>query len=119
MSIPKGVMEEGEFSMHAAKREFKEETGINLDEKELKGPHTIEYGKDKQLIYYVLNIDLYSEIGMNGPVVNKKQLQLEEVDWAGFIKVVEARHKLFFRQLPILEVKENQKYIKPYGSDII
>lgn len=117
-SIPKGLVEENESLEDAARREFFEETGIEIKQK-LKGPFTYDYGAGKQFVVYVLHIKEYSEIGLHSAVVDKKQLQPEEVDWAGFLKIDDVRKKLYYKQLGVLDhfIKEN-KYIKPYGSEI-
>ena len=48
--------------------------------------------------------------GLDGwELVDKSNLQLEEVDWAGFLTADEADEKIFYRFKPILDlIYENQ-----------
>lgn len=62
-SIPGGKLEDGETSQEGAKREFFEETNINIDDKEITfvgmiPRHTRDGKKVKGLMYvYLLNVD--------------------------------------------------------------
>jgi ADP-ribose pyrophosphatase YjhB (NUDIX family) len=115
-SIPKGKMEEGEGFLEGALRETKEEVGITLSEAqvaELKSqfPTIIKYVKKKgvqtKLAYYVLRINDLSEIGLTSTRVPQHQLQIEEVDWAGFVKFEEAKAtRLVPLQVQIVEAIE-------------
>ena len=86
LSIPKGHIEEGEDKITAAIRETYEETGIKISESQIvKTEYVIEYRNKhnklyKKVYYFTVNLkDIeYPDI------LNKNQLQLEEVDWAGF-----------------------------------
>ena len=108
LGIPKGGLNPGESTLEAALRETLEETGISIREDQLDpSPETVEiYRKEKlvgTLVYYVCRIQDPSEIGLDGPVVPKNQLQLEEVDWAGFMDIDEAYEKITNYQLIILD----------------
>ena len=104
-SFPKGHLEKNETPLEAAIRETKEEIGVKIDPKDLqKEKHTIEY-KDKQgrtykKVYYYLYYPKHEII------INKSDLQIEEIDWAGFLTKPEAEKKIFWK------LKEVLKYIK-------
>ena len=109
-SIPKGLIDDGETNLQAALRECKEEVGIELSAlvDKLEGPYIIEYrNKDaephKVVVYYVLKIQSLSEIGLESEIVPSKQLQIEEVDWAGFVTKNEASTKIFWRLKAVLD----------------
>lgn len=100
---PKGGVNLGEEIKDAAIRETFEETGIQISYSQLVNePILIEYHSEKNKIYkkvwlYVLAIDDLTEIGLSSDVVPVKQLQKEELDWAGFLSKEEAQGKLFWR----------------------
>lgn len=106
--IPKGHLEPGEDLLDGALRELEEETGIRLAKGQLVDEmETIDLFKNReksgQLIYWVCNIADLSEIGLTGLLVPKSQLQLSEVDWAGFVGAHEAYPKMTRSQLIILD----------------
>ena len=109
MGIPKGRIEDGEEVMNAAIREVAEETGINLRPDQLDPAiQTVEvYDKDgnyrNTIHYFICRINDPSEIGLSSTSVPKSQLQHDEIDWAGFVKVKEAYHKVTRAQLLILD----------------
>ena len=108
LGIPKGGIDPGESTLDAALRETLEETGIKLRADQLDpSPETVDiYRKEKlvgTLVYYVCRIQDPSEIGLTGSIVPKSQLQLEEVDWAGFMEIDEAYEKIANSQLIILD----------------
>ena len=49
----------------------------------------------KQVYYYVVNLDSCDFYIPD--VISKEQLQLEEVDWAGFVTIEEAKTKILWR----------------------
>jgi len=109
-SIPKGGLEEGEENFDAALRETQEEVGIIIPVEMLRlmkrTESYIDYkdkkGKTyKRVYYYALDVS-YSD--KYPDVLPKEQLQLEEVDWAGFLDYEEAEKKIFWRFKPILEL---------------
>jgi 8-oxo-dGTP pyrophosphatase MutT (NUDIX family) len=109
MGIPKGRIEPGEDVLEAALRELKEETGIELSTDQLDlVPNKVEVfnksGKYQNSIYYfVCQIADLAEIGLDSISVPKSNLQREEIDWAGFIDINEAYHKVARAQLIILD----------------
>ena len=108
MGIPKGQIENGENLIEAAIRETFEETGILIKPSQLdKIPKTVDIysnGKYKNtLTYFVCEISDLSEIGLSELSVPREQLQKEEIDWAGFIKIDKAYTKMSPYQLIILD----------------
>lgn len=112
IGIPKGSIEAGETELEAALRETFEETGITLTIDQLEPTiHSVTIYRGQKpvgMIYYAIcRISELSEIGLATDRVPKTQLQLEEVDWAGFIEISEAYEKMAYSQLIILDrVKE-------------
>lgn len=103
-SIPKGKIEEGEDEADAAIRETKEEIGLDIDKNLInnKEKKEIEYKNKKgevykKVYYYVIYINYDYD------VINKKNLQLEEVDWAGFLSKEKAKNKIFWRFKEMLD----------------
>ena len=103
-TFPKGHIEHCETKIKAAIRETSEEVGIlipieYIDKKE----YVIEY-KDKngniykKVFYYVVEMSDLPD------VLPKEQLQIEEVDYAGFLDYETANKKIFWRFKPILEL---------------
>jgi 8-oxo-dGTP pyrophosphatase MutT (NUDIX family) len=108
IGIPKGGIDPGESPLDAAIRETFEETGIQIRPEQLQpSPESVDmFRKDKfvgSLIYYICRIQDPSEIGLTGDRVPKEQLQLEEIDWAGFMEIEEAYEKMVYSQLIILD----------------
>jgi predicted NUDIX family NTP pyrophosphohydrolase len=108
LGIPKGGIEKGEDPIDAAVRELREETGISIDKSRLDpDPEVIHVYKgnslDWQLIYFNMNINDLSEIGMKDLKVSNKNLQLEEIDWAGFVEIDEAYGLIHRNQLILLD----------------
>ena len=109
LGIPKGGIDPGEEPKAAAVRELFEETGIRVAESDLHPEPWVcnsitDKGKLKwQLIYFQLQINDLSEIGLTSPKVPKEQLQLDEIDWAGFIPYPDAYSKIHKPQMIILD----------------
>lgn len=107
--IPKGKMEDGEDPIEAALRELKEETGIVLRQNQLlPEPYVVDmYNKkgivDRQLIYFECHIDNLSEIGITDIKLPKSMLQLEEIDWAKFVNIIDAYPIISRAQMIILD----------------
>tara|TARA_B110000027_G_C16067681_1_gene277495 strand:+ start:686 stop:1168 length:483 start_codon:yes stop_codon:yes gene_type:complete len=105
--IPKGGIEKGESKLDAAIRETKEEVGISIPKNLIdKTEHTFtvstkKYG-NKIVYYYIVQISDLSQIGLKDLKVPKKQLQLEEVDWAGFLDYREAAKRIMKSQAVLI-----------------
>tara|TARA_Y100000389_G_C17457090_1_gene518870 strand:- start:2748 stop:3179 length:432 start_codon:yes stop_codon:yes gene_type:complete len=110
-SIPKGGIEEGEEPIEAAIRECREEVGISIKENQLeKKAYQLEYkSKNKKkdiykiVYYWICRINSLREIGLKEETVPKEQLQLEEMDWAGFADSEEAFKRLAPSVKPIIK----------------
>ena len=111
-SIPKGIMNDSESSISAAIRETKEEIGIEFFEEMIENetPKVIDYrdqtGKKYKIVYYhIIRIDKENKKSIENiyPVVPHKLLQMEEVNWAGFVDKEEAKKRIFWRLKPVLE----------------
>ena len=110
VGIPKGGIQNGEDTLTAAIRELKEETGISISpsllaDKEMQSVDKYNNKGDliQVLTYYVLPIKDLSEIGMTALKIDKSNLQLEEIDWAGFIDINDAYPLIHRGQLIILD----------------
>lgn len=97
LSIPKGLISEGETPLEAAIRETYEETGLKLSANEI-GPKP-----------YLMNIDtpLFKRRVIYYVAILKDQhkpnpMDKEEILWAGFVGYKEAEHKLQITQLSVL-----------------
>ena len=105
--IPKGGIDKGESKLDAAIRETKEEVGITISKNLIdKTEHTFtvstkKYG-NKIVYYYVVQISNLSQIGLKDLKVPKKQLQLKEVDWAGFLDYREATKRIMISQAVLI-----------------
>ena len=105
--IPKGHVEEGESTIDAAIREVKEEVGIEIPKFMIGEEHELFYTrKEKQwkriAYFYVLISDL-SDIGLESEILPKEMLQLEEVEWAGFVPFEEARSRMIPSMIDIID----------------
>jgi len=108
LGIPKGGLEPGESELAAAIRETYEETGILIKPEQVEPAcNSVNiYRKEKLtgiLYYHICRINDLSEIGLTSERVPTSQLQLSEVDWAGFIEIEEAYEKIAYSQLIILD----------------
>ncbi len=108
-SFPKGGIDEGESEIDAAVRELREETSIVINKNKLdKNPIIVDYvnkkgTKYKKLYLYKLYINDLSEIGLESEIIPKENLQLEEIDWGGFLDKMQASVRIFHRVSHILE----------------
>ena len=64
----------------------------------------IKKGKKwKKISYFYVMITDLSEIGLSSEILPKEMLQLEEVDWAGFVPIEEARSRMIPSMVEIIE----------------
>jgi len=110
-SFPKGQVDSGETPIQTAIRELKEEVSITISESQIsnpKDPIVVEYdrkGKKYKMVYlYTVYINKLSEIGLTSDVIPKENLQLSEIDWAGFLTFTEAYKRIFKRFHYLLDV---------------
>ena len=101
----KGGIDASESRINAAIRETKEEIGVDISLNMISNPNdpieVIYYTKKKEIhkkVYlYLVDIKSLDEIGLTEEVVPKDQLQLSEVNWAGFMNKAEIEEKGFHR----------------------
>lgn len=104
--IPKGGLDKGESNLQAAIRETREEIGINIPRSLIgKDEYTFTVTTNKYnkvVYYYVVKIDNLSQLKLKDLKVPKKQLQIEEIDWAGFLDYKEASKRVMKSQVPLI-----------------
>ncbi len=106
--IPKGGIEPGESRMDAAIRETREEVGLDIPRSMIDpNPRTYvltsrKYKYTKTVYWYTVQVEDLGQIGMKSLVVPKSRLQLEEVDWAGFMPLAEAKKRVMSSQQQLL-----------------
>ena len=103
----KGGVEEGESLLDAALRETLEEIGVDITKDMIKNPDEpieVIYYKNKKknfihkkVFLFKVDIDSLDEIGLETEIIPKTQLQVSEVDWAGFLTKEEMLEKCFHR----------------------
>lgn len=110
-SFPKGQIDSGETEIQAAIRELEEETSVKIRPEQItnpKDPIIVEYDrkgkKYKKLFLYTVYIKNLSEIGLTDETIPVDKLQAAEIDWAGFISLVEAEKRIFHRVKHLLNV---------------
>jgi ADP-ribose pyrophosphatase YjhB (NUDIX family) len=105
-SVPKGGVNEGETELDAAIRELGEETSLVVTKSQIsnpKNPIIIDYinrktkKKYKRLLLFTVHIEDIRELGLESEILPKEMLQLEEIDWCGFLDKEEARPRIFHR----------------------
>lgn len=109
-SFPKGGVDIGEGILDAAMRELREETSVIVSKSQIKNPknpHVIDYINRDGSIYkriYLFQVDIKSirEVGLTSEVIDKSLLQIEEVDWAGFVDKEEASLRIFWKSKKVL-----------------
>jgi 8-oxo-dGTP pyrophosphatase MutT (NUDIX family) len=107
--IPKGGVEEGESLIDTAIRETLEEVGIRVPKRLIDTTARTyvltsnKYKQVKTVHWFIVRVDDLSLIGLSGLVVPKRQLQLKEVDWAGFVNLAEARKRVMQSQVTVID----------------
>jgi predicted NUDIX family NTP pyrophosphohydrolase len=107
-SIPKGEIEEGEDHLHAAKREFHEETGFSLDGnfialaplKQRGGKIVHAWAVEGDVDAQSIKSNLFT---MEWPPRSGKHAEFPEVDRAGWFTLEAAKEKILPGQAEFLE----------------
>lgn len=114
-SIPKGEYVE-EQAIEAAVREFKEETGFELEKENLDFLASIKQDSQKLVTAFVTCHD-FDETAIKSntfeiewPPKSGKKVAFPEMDRAGWFKIEEAKKKILKGQIPFLEKLE--EYLK-------
>lgn len=111
-SFPKGHLDEGETQIQAALRELKEETSVVIDESLIENkdnPILVDYKNKsgfnyKKVYLFITRINSVEDIGLTDEIIDKSRLQIEEVDWAGFLTKDEAKKRIFGRFSHLLDL---------------
>lgn len=107
--IPKGGIDDGESKINAAIRETYEEVGIKISPSMIdKTEHTFaltsnKHKYNKVVYYYIVMVDNLKDIGLTELKVPKKQLQVAEIDWAGFLDYSEAKKRVMKSQSALID----------------
>ena len=110
-SIPKGEIEENEDQSEAARREFKEETGIQLNG-ELIPLKPIKQKSGKTVIAWAVELDIdvsnikSNQFEMELPPRSGKYQQFPEMDRAEWFSVSDAKEKIIPGQAALIEELE-------------
>lgn len=107
-SIPKGEFEDNELPLEAAKREFKEETGITVSGRfDALKPVKLKSGKTVYAWGHQGDADAgnitSNTIMIEWPPKSGKQIEIPEVDKAAWFNIDVAREKISSGQIPLLE----------------
>jgi ADP-ribose pyrophosphatase YjhB (NUDIX family) len=109
-SIPKGHVESGETTIDAAIRETLEEVGISVPKSMIEtkefSVYRIRKGKTqpwKKISFFLVHIKSLSQLSLKDEIIPREQLQLAEVDWAGFMPIEEAKKRIHYGLIEILD----------------
>lgn len=114
-SIPKGEYTD-EQAIEAAIREFREETGFELEKENLDFLASIKQDSQKLVTAFVTCHDFDEKaiksnmFEMEWPPRSGKKVEFPEMDRAGWFKIEEAKQKILKGQIPFLEKLE--EYLK-------
>jgi predicted NUDIX family NTP pyrophosphohydrolase len=106
-TIPKGLVEEGEDEMAAARREFEEETGMH-PEGECRALGSFRQPGGKTVIVFALEGDIdpdalrSNQFEMEWPPRSGRMARFPEIDRGGWFGLAEAGVKLLKGQVPML-----------------
>lgn len=104
-TIPKGEIAPGETELEAALRETREEIGVDVPPELARPGGVVDYVDRrgrlfKQVVWFLVDA---SALGLPD-VLPRERLQLDEVDWAGFLSREAAEERIFHRFLPLLDL---------------
>jgi predicted NUDIX family NTP pyrophosphohydrolase len=123
-TIPKGLYEEGEDPLQAAKREFAEEVGQPVPDGEFVQLGTIEQKNNKTVIAWAVAGDLDVSKGqsntfkMEWPPRSGKFQDIPEIDKKGWFSLGQAAKKLNPDQVPLIKRLANHLHVA-FGSEEI
>lgn len=130
--LPKGGIDPGESPIDAAIRETREELGIKVPNSMVQQPARTyiltsrKYKYTKTVQWFIVQVESLKEIGLNDLVVPKTQLQLSEINWAGFMSLQEAKKRVTPSQsvvldqlvgLGLLENENSSRIYKPQATE--
>jgi predicted NUDIX family NTP pyrophosphohydrolase len=107
-TIPKGEIAEGEQPLEAAKREFREETGFEIDGK-FRRLDPIKQAGGKIVQAWAIEADCdparlqSNRFSIEWPPKSGKTREFPEVDRAGWFTVAEARTKILAGQIGLID----------------
>jgi predicted NUDIX family NTP pyrophosphohydrolase len=108
-SFPKGLVEDGEDGLAAARREFAEELGLPAPDGELLDLGEVRLSGGKRVHLWAVEADLDAAAVVPGvfelqwPPGSGRMLSFPEIDRAGWFDLASARSKLTKGQLPFLD----------------
>jgi predicted NUDIX family NTP pyrophosphohydrolase len=108
-SIPKGLVEEGEDILEAAKREFEEETGIKVNAGQFIPLSPVRLKSGKKVYAWAFEGDCNpsdiesNTFQMQWPPGSGQMREFPEIDRAGWFGPEEAKQKLNPAQVPFIE----------------
>ena len=122
-SLPKGEVEGEDEPLATAKREFVEETGLQLPEGDYRELGEVIYPRhDKKIVAWTMQGDFDASqlksntFEMEWPPRSGKKQTFPEIDRGGWFSLQEAAVKLFPANLPFLERLANLLNV-PYGAE--
>jgi predicted NUDIX family NTP pyrophosphohydrolase len=107
-SIPKGEYENGDDALEAARREFKEETGTDIDG-EFRPLKPVKLKSGKRITAWAVQGDIDAETVVSNtctvewPPRSGKQMEIPEVDRGEWFGMAEAKQKINIGQVALLE----------------
>lgn len=106
--IPKGGVKDGEAYLAAAKREFKEETGIDIGEVKFIELGSVRQKSGKEVHAWAFEGDwngllISNYFNLEWPYKSGKYKKFPEVDKAGFFSFEEAKEKMNPEQFELVE----------------
>jgi predicted NUDIX family NTP pyrophosphohydrolase len=123
-SIPKGLIEEGEEPLDAARREFGEELGLPVPDGDLIELGDIKQHNNKIVSAWAIESDMdVSEISSNTtkiewPPRSGKLQEFPEIDRAAYMSLAEAAKKCINGQAELFERLANELHV-PFGPEEI